>query len=58
MHRALDLIAEIVSTGHHNALTFPWAGLRFQHTAAIAPALVDKGYRPATDYWVCVNFSH
>lgn len=48
MQRALDLIAELASNGRHNALTFPWAELRFQHTAAIAPALANKGYRPAT----------
>lgn len=48
MQRALNLIAEVLSNGRHNALSFPWASLRFQHTAAISPALVERGYRPAT----------
>ncbi|HEX2912139.1 MAG TPA: tyrosine-type recombinase/integrase [Chloroflexia bacterium] len=48
MQRALDLVAELLSNGRYNALTFPWNQLRFQHTAAVAPALVEKGYRAAT----------
>ncbi|MEI7556374.1 tyrosine-type recombinase/integrase [Candidatus Chlorohelix sp.] len=48
MLRALNLIAEIASGGKQNALTLPWHKLRYQHTAALAPALVGRGYRPAT----------
>ncbi|NWJ45701.1 MAG: tyrosine-type recombinase/integrase [Chloroflexi bacterium] len=48
MLRALTLIAEVVSGGKQTALTLPWHKLRYQHTAAIAPVLVERGYRPAT----------
>ena len=48
MLRALNLIAEIASGSKQNALTLPWQQLRYQHTAAIAAALVERGYRPAT----------
>jgi site-specific recombinase XerD len=48
MLRALNLIAEVASGGKQTALTLPWHKLRYQHTAAIAPALVERGYRPAT----------
>jgi site-specific recombinase XerD len=48
MLRALNLIAEIASSGKQNALTLAWQELRYQHTAAIASALVERGYRPAT----------
>ncbi len=48
MLRALNLIAEIASGGRQTALTLQWQQLRYQHTAAIASALVERGYRPAT----------
>lgn len=48
MRRALNLIAEIASGGSQTALTLPWQELRYQHTAAIASALIERGYRPAT----------
>ena len=48
MLRALNLISEIASGGKQSALTLPWHQLRYQHTAAIASALVERGYRPAT----------
>lgn len=48
MLRALTLIAEIASGSKHTALTLPWHELRYQHTAAISSALVERGYRPAT----------
>jgi site-specific recombinase XerD len=51
MLRALNLIAEIASDGSglkQTALTLAWHHLRYQHTAAIAAALVERGYRPAT----------
>lgn len=48
MLRALTLVAEIASDSRETALTLPWHQLRYQHTAAIAAALVERGYRPAT----------
>jgi site-specific recombinase XerD len=48
MLRALTLVAEIASDARETALTLPWHQLRYQHTAAIAAALVERGYRPAT----------
>ena len=48
MLRALTLVAEIASDSRQTALTLPWHQLRYQHTAAIAAALVERGYRPAT----------
>lgn len=50
MQHALNLVAEIASNGNlkHTALTLPWHQLRYQHTAAIAATLVERGYRPAT----------
>jgi site-specific recombinase XerD len=50
MLHALNLIAEIASDGSlkQTALTLPWHHLRYQHTAAIAATLVERGYRPAT----------
>ena len=47
MRQALDTIAGIVSSSQADALTLPWASLRFQHTAAIRAALAEK-YKPAT----------
>lgn len=45
--QALDKIAEIVSSGRMDRLTFPWHELRFQHTAAIRAALLEE-YAPRT----------
>jgi integrase len=42
MSGALDTIAGMVSNGQHNARTFDWAGLRFQHTAAIRAELAER----------------
>jgi integrase/recombinase XerD len=44
--QALDVMAGML-TGNADCLTMNWADLRFQHTAAIRAALVEK-YRPAT----------
>ena len=46
-HHALDVMAEMVQHGQ-TALTLPWSELRYQHTAAIAAALPERGYSPAT----------
>ncbi len=35
MRGALETIAKIVSNGEFNAISFPWAELRYQHTQAI-----------------------
>ena len=55
MLHALNLIAQIAGgkdeekgIPFHTALTFPWASLRYQHTAAIITALREHDYRPAT----------
>jgi integrase/recombinase XerD len=47
MRNALGIIAELASDGTHSELTFPWAALRYQHTAAIRAALQER-YAPAT----------
>jgi site-specific recombinase XerD len=47
MRQALDVIAELLTNGRADALSCPWAGLRFQHTAAIRATLADA-YSPAT----------
>lgn len=47
MRQALNLIAGLTSGGRCDLSTFPWAGLRFQHTAAIRAKLAE-GYAPAT----------
>lgn len=46
MRQALDSIARIM--GGADALTFPWARLRFQHTAAIRAELANSGLSHAT----------
>ena len=45
MRQSLDTIAALL--GDYDALTCPWAALRYQHTAAIRAALADT-YAPAT----------
>ncbi|GAB4478125.1 MAG: tyrosine-type recombinase/integrase [Anaerolineae bacterium] len=47
MRQALDTIAAALSSGKHDALTFPWERLRYQHTQAIRTWLVER-YKPAT----------
>lgn len=47
MRQALDVIADDLTGGACDALTCPWAALRFQHTAAIRARLAAK-YAPAT----------
>ena len=46
MRQALDAIAHLVGDGA-DALTLPWANLRFQHTAAIRSKLAET-YAPTT----------
>lgn len=47
MRKALDIIADLASGGNANHLGLDWAGLRFQHTAAIRAHLAE-GHAPAT----------
>jgi site-specific recombinase XerD len=45
--RALDAIAGMLTGGHLDSLAFPWASLRYQHTAAIRAQLAER-YSAAT----------
>lgn len=47
MRQALDVIAALLTNGQADALSCPWAALRFQHTAAVRAALAEA-YSPAT----------
>ncbi len=47
MKQALNAIASLVTNGTQDAFTFEWQQLRYQHTAAIRSALMEK-YAPAT----------
>jgi site-specific recombinase XerD len=47
MHQALDVCADILSSGRHDARTLPWADLRYQHTQAVRTVLAER-YAPAT----------
>lgn len=47
MRQALNAIALLVTNGTQDAFTFEWQQLRYQHTAAIRSALMEK-YAPAT----------
>ena len=42
MRGALETIAKIVSAGEFDAISFPWAELRYQHTQAIYTQLSEK----------------
>ncbi|MES1024918.1 tyrosine-type recombinase/integrase [Gloeocapsa sp. BRSZ] len=47
MRQALDAISALLTDGRGDALTLDWAALRYQHTAAIRTALVER-FAPAT----------
>lgn len=47
MRGALDRIAGLLTADICNAVSMPWAALRYQHTAAVRAALAEK-YAPAT----------
>lgn len=47
MRQSLNAIAEIVTNGLHDAFTFEWHQLRYQHTTAIRTTLAER-YSPAT----------
>ena len=42
MKGALGTIAKIVSAGEFDAISFPWADLRYQHTQAIYTQLSER----------------
>ncbi|PSB25165.1 hypothetical protein [Chlorogloea sp. CCALA 695] len=42
MQGALETIAKIVSGGEFDAISFPWAELRYQHTQAIYAQLSER----------------
>ncbi len=42
MRGALETITKIVSAGELDAISFPWAELRYQHTQAIYTQLSEK----------------
>lgn len=46
MREALNGIAALLTNGKSDAETLPWAALRYQHTAAIRAALIEK-YKPS-----------
>jgi site-specific recombinase XerD len=47
MKNSLNIIAQILTNGEADYLTFNWSALRYKHTAALRAALV-KNYGPAT----------
>ena len=47
MQQSLDAIASLITSGECDALTLNWAALRYQHTAAIRTALMQR-FAPAT----------
>ena len=47
MKEALDTIAKTLTSGKDDAVTLDWAGLRYQHTAAIREELAAR-FSPAT----------
>ena len=47
MRYGLRAVADVLTGGHLDATTLPWAALRYQHTAAIRTALAER-YAPAT----------
>ncbi len=47
MRQALDVVALVASSGACGAEHFPWAALRYEHTAAIRAELAGR-YAPAT----------
>ena len=48
MAGALDTAARILSSGAVSGVDFPWHQLRYQHTAALRAALLNKDAAPAT----------
>lgn len=42
MREALNIVASILTGGKFDAEMLPWAALRYQHTAAVRAALIEK----------------
>src|SRR5277367_2215431 len=47
MREALNIIAAVLTGGKCDAENLPWSALRYQHTAAIRAALIER-YKPST----------
>jgi len=47
MREALNIIAAVLTGGEYDAENLPWSALRYQHTAAIRAALIER-YKPST----------
>ena len=47
MREAVNIIAAILTDGKCDAENLPWSALRYQHTAAIRAALIER-YKPST----------
>jgi len=47
MRGALNIVAKLLSGGRADFITIPWDLLRYQHTAGVRAALMEK-YRPST----------
>jgi site-specific recombinase XerD len=47
MREALNIIAAILTDGKCDTENLPWSALRYQHTAAIRAALIER-YKPST----------
>ena len=47
MVEALNAIAKLVTSDRADLETMPWSALRYQHTAAVLSALMEK-YKPST----------
>ena len=47
MRQALEVVADMLSSGRAKPETLPWASLRYQHTQAVRANVADR-YAPAT----------
>lgn len=47
MRQALDVVARLLTNGQADAVTLPWALLRYQHTQAVRSRLAER-YQPAS----------
>ena len=47
MRQVLDVIAGLLTNGQADAITLPWAQLRYQHTQAVRSRLAER-YQPAS----------
>src|SRR5690606_55522 len=47
MRQALDVVAGMLTDGQADAITLPWAHLRYEHTQAVRGRLAER-FQPAT----------